>query len=55
MPNRAGHVMATWNGSLVVHGGYHGVMDFLNDVWLLNLETFVWTELYAGKYTLFNI
>jgi hypothetical protein len=46
--------MASWNGSLVVFGGAGVQLDSwtntLNDVWLLDVETFVWTEYApAGK------
>jgi hypothetical protein len=43
--------MGSWNGNLVVQGGHGGTLSFLNDVWLLDLQTFVWQEL-AGKKTL---
>ena len=46
---RAGHVMATWNGQLVVHGGA-ATSAPLNDVWMLDTQSFVWTRA-SGKRT----
>jgi hypothetical protein len=47
VPNRAGHVMAIWKGAVVVHGG-QGYYS-LNDVMMLDLTSFVWSELTGAE------